>query len=45
MIPIHWDDFFEPLEKGLHPMPPWMDSFNVAMQRLMPMAQADGVAL
>lgn len=26
VIPIHWDDFFEPLEKGLHPMPP-LDGF------------------
>jgi L-ascorbate metabolism protein UlaG (beta-lactamase superfamily) len=45
VIPIHWDDFFEPLDKGLHPMPAWMDPFEVAMQRLMPMALADGVAL
>ena len=45
MIPIHWDDFFEPLDKGLQPMPEWMDPFDVAMQRLMPMALADGVNL
>ncbi|MHC8391718.1 MBL fold metallo-hydrolase [Pseudomonas sp. MDT2-39-1] len=45
VIPIHWDDFFEPLDKGLHPMPKWMDKFDIAMQRLMPMALADGVAL
>lgn len=45
VIPIHWDDFFEPLDKGLHPMPAWMDPVEVAMQRLMPLALADGVAL
>jgi L-ascorbate metabolism protein UlaG (beta-lactamase superfamily) len=45
VIPIHWDNFFEPLDKGLHPMPEWMDKFDIAMQRLMPMALADGVAL
>jgi L-ascorbate metabolism protein UlaG (beta-lactamase superfamily) len=45
VIPIHWDDFFESLDKGLQPMPEWMDPFDVAMQRLMPMALADGVSL
>lgn len=45
MIPIHWDDFFEPLDEGSPPMPAWVDPFEVAMQRLMPLAQADGVAL
>ncbi|MHC8327393.1 MBL fold metallo-hydrolase [Pseudomonas sp. LB1P83] len=45
VIPIHWDDFFEPFDKGLHPMPKWMDKFDIAMQRLMLLALADGVAL
>lgn len=42
---VHWDVFFEPLDEGAPPMPAWMDPFEVAMQRLMPLAQADGVAL
>lgn len=45
MIPIHWDVFFEPLDEGSPPVPAWMDPFEVAIQRLMPLALADGVAL
>ena len=42
-MPIHWDDFTRPLDRPLQPMPYLMDDFERGMQRLLELAEADGV--
>ena len=45
VVPIHWDDFTRPLDQPLQPMPPLMDAFERGTQRLVRLAEADGVLL
>ncbi len=45
VIPIHWDSFFEPLDKPLIALPRQMDSFPDSMSKLIPLARRDGVQL
>jgi L-ascorbate metabolism protein UlaG (beta-lactamase superfamily) len=45
VIPIHWDDFVQPLDEPLQPMPALMDDFELGMRRLGELARESGVAL
>jgi L-ascorbate metabolism protein UlaG (beta-lactamase superfamily) len=45
VIPIHWDDFTQPLDEPLQPMPALMDDFGLAMRRLRELARESGVRL
>lgn len=45
VVPIHWDDFMQPLDEPLQPMPYLLDDFDLSMQRLQQLAEADKVAL
>lgn len=44
VIPIHWDDFFQPLIP-LQPLPRLADNFPASMEFLLPRARQDGVDL
>lgn len=45
VIPIHWDDFVQPLDEPLQPMPALMDDFELGMRRLGELARESGVVL
>jgi len=44
-ILIHWDDFFTSLDRPLRPMPYALDDLHATMNRLRPLAEADGVEI
>jgi L-ascorbate metabolism protein UlaG (beta-lactamase superfamily) len=43
VIPIHWDDFMQPLAQGLVPMPRAMDDFEAGMRFVEIAGKRDGV--
>ncbi len=43
MILVHWDDFTIGLDRPLRPMPNLADRFDLTMDRLLPLADRDGV--
>lgn len=43
VIPIHWDDFVQPLDEPLQPMPALMDDFERAMELVRELARESGV--
>lgn len=43
VIPIHWDDFFRPLDEPLVPMPNFADDFEAGAKILLGMATDDGI--
>jgi L-ascorbate metabolism protein UlaG (beta-lactamase superfamily) len=43
VIPIHWDNFFKPLDEPLEPFPPPADDFDRTMKLLNALAAADKV--
>lgn len=43
VIPIHWDDFFVPLDRPLQPLPRPFDDFDVTMAFLLENGRRDGV--
>jgi L-ascorbate metabolism protein UlaG (beta-lactamase superfamily) len=45
VIPIHWDDFFQPLDESLVPMSRLADDFDATMADLARLAKRDGVEL
>ena len=45
VIPIHWDDFFKPLDEPLQPMSVLADDFEASMTDLARYAKRDGVEL
>jgi L-ascorbate metabolism protein UlaG (beta-lactamase superfamily) len=42
-IPIHWDDFLQPLDRPLRPLRRFMDDIPAGMAKLDPLAKRDGV--
>lgn len=45
VILIHWDDFFRSLDRPLRPMPYALDDLHATMDRLLPLADGDGVEI
>lgn len=45
VVPIHWDDFFRPLDRPLRPFRAFLDDFPASMDFLTRKAASDGVAL
>ncbi|MEU1365402.1 MBL fold metallo-hydrolase [Streptomyces sp. NPDC005803] len=45
VVPIHWDDFFRPLDRPLRPFRAFLDDFTVTMDFLTRKAERAGVAL
>ena len=45
VVPIHWDDFLEPLDRPLHPLRRFMDDIPLTMERIAPLAARDGVEI
>ncbi|MEO8153312.1 MAG: MBL fold metallo-hydrolase [Rhizobacter sp.] len=45
VIPVHWDDFWLPLDQPLQAMPLLLDNFDVVMADLAKRSAADGVEL
>lgn len=45
VVPIHWDDFFRPLDRPLRPFRAFLDDFAAGMGFLTRKAASDGVAL
>lgn len=45
VVPIHWDDFLQPLDEPLQPMPALMDDFERGMTQLLELARDSGVGL
>ena len=45
VIPIHWDNFFKPLDEPLEPSPPPFDLVDRAMRALRELAEPDGVVV
>jgi hypothetical protein len=45
VVPIHWDDFARSLKEPLRAFPRFADRVDVAMPRIVGLAEADGVAL
>ncbi|MFZ2173241.1 MAG: MBL fold metallo-hydrolase [Rhodococcus sp. (in: high G+C Gram-positive bacteria)] len=45
VIPIHWDNFWKPLDQPLTPLPRVADHFRRSMEFLTDRARADGVAV
>jgi L-ascorbate metabolism protein UlaG (beta-lactamase superfamily) len=43
VILVHWDDFFQPLDRPLRPMPRIVDRFAAGMRHVLRRADADGV--
>ncbi|WP_255594920.1 MBL fold metallo-hydrolase [Acidovorax sp. sif1233] len=43
VIPIHWDDFWQPPGRPMQPMPPPLDAFDVSMAYLRERGARDGV--
>ena len=45
VVPIHWDDFTQPLDRPLQPMRRFIDDFSMSSQFIDPLAQRDCVAI
>ncbi|WP_240799093.1 hypothetical protein [Streptomyces sp. A0958] len=45
VVPIHWDDFFRPLDRPLRPFRAFLDDFPATMDFLTRAAERTGVAL
>lgn len=45
VVPIHWDDFFRPLDYPLIPMPFFGDKFTSGMDMVLEMANASNIRL
>ncbi|MFD7427422.1 MBL fold metallo-hydrolase [Streptomyces sp. NPDC059818] len=45
VVPIHWDDFFRPLDRSLRPFRGFLDDFTATMGFLTRKAEQTGVAL
>ena len=45
VVPIHWDDFWQPLDEPLQAMPLLFDDFGATMQDLAARGRQDGVAI
>jgi len=45
VIPIHWDDFWQPIDRGLVPFPPPFDDFVLTMDSLQQRGARDGVQI
>jgi L-ascorbate metabolism protein UlaG (beta-lactamase superfamily) len=45
VVPIHWDDFWLPLDQPLQAMPLLFDDFGTTMADLSQRAKRDGVEL
>lgn len=45
VVPIHWDDFLEPLDQPLQPLRRFLDDIPLTMERIAPLAKRDGVAI
>jgi L-ascorbate metabolism protein UlaG (beta-lactamase superfamily) len=43
VIPIHWDDFWQPVEQPLIPMPPQLDDFDETMKFLLERGEQSGI--
>ena len=43
VVPIHWDDFLEPLDQPLQPLRRFLDDIPLTMSRIAPLAARDGV--
>lgn len=43
VIPIHWDDFWQPVEQPLVPMPPPLDDFDRTMKFLLERGERAGI--
>ena len=43
VVPIHWDDFLEPLDQPLQPLRLFLDDIPLTMARIAPLAARDGV--
>jgi L-ascorbate metabolism protein UlaG (beta-lactamase superfamily) len=45
VVPVHWDDFTQPLEAGLRPLPRLLDDYGLSLDFLRAKAVQDGVRL
>jgi len=45
VVPIHWDDFLEPLDQPLQPLRRFLDDIPLTMTRIAPLAARDHVAI
>jgi len=45
VIPIHWDDFFQPLDRPLQPLRRFLDNVPLTMDRIAPLAANDHVMI
>lgn len=45
VVPIHWDDFFQPLDRPLQPLRRFLDNVPLTMERIAPLAARDGVTI
>ena len=45
VIPIHWDDFFQPLGRPLQPLRVFLDDIPLTMKRITPLAARDHVMI
>ena len=45
VIPIHWDNFFKPLDEPLQPFPLPVDNFEKSKEMLRTLAEADKVTV
>ena len=45
VVPIHWDDFFQPLDRPLQPLRRFLDNVPLTMERIAPLAVRDGVTI
>lgn len=45
VVPVHWDDFFRPLDRPLRPFRAFLDDFTATMDFLTRKAASEGVAL
>lgn len=45
VVPVHWDDFFRPLDRPLRPFRAFLDDFTATMDFLTRKAATEGIAL
>lgn len=45
VVPIHWDDFFQPLNRPLQPLRRFLDNVPLTMARIAPLAARDHVQI
>ncbi len=45
VVPIHWDDFFQSLDRPLQPLRRFLDNVPLTMERIAPLAARDGVKI